>query len=211
MLLSPTFFWNKMARGYAKRPVGNPDAYQVKLDKTAEYLKPTDRLLEFGCGTGTTALIHAPRVAQIEAIDFSSEMIAIAREKLWDTSADNVNFEVSRFEDWPVPVAGQGYDAILGMSILHLVTDVDQTLEQVWKSLKPGGLFFSSTVCLGDSNGLERYFLPPLSAIGILPKVVRFKGADLIDRIRSHGFDIEHDWRPAPEAASVFVVARRPG
>lgn len=209
MLLSPTFFWNKMARGYAKRPVGNPDAYQVKLDKTAEYLKPTDRLFEFGCGTGTTALIHAQRVAHVDAIDFSSEMIAIAREKLWDKPADNVNFEVSSFEDWPVPPEGQGYDAILGMSILHLVKDVDQTLQKVRESLKPGGLFFSSTVCLGDSNGLERYFLPPLSAIGVLPKLTRFKGVELIKRIESHGFEIEHDWRPAPDAASIFIVAKR--
>ena len=208
MLLSPTFFWNKLARGYAKRPVGNPDAYKVKLDKTAEYLKSTDRLFEFGCGTGTTALIHAPRVAQVEAIDFSTEMIAIAREKLWETPADNVKFEVSSFEDWPVPVAGQGYDVILGMSILHLVKDVDQTLQKVRKSLKPGGLFFSSTVCLSDSNGLERYFLPPLSAIGLLPKIVRFKGVDLVERIRSHGFEIEHDWRPS-ETAGIFIIARR--
>ena len=208
MLLSDTFFWNKMARGYAKRPVGNPEAYQIKLDKTAEYLKPTDRMLEFGCGTGTTALIHAPRVAQVEAIDFSSEMIAIAREKLWDKPADNVSFEVARFEDWPIPVAGQGYDVILGMSILHLVEDVEATLAKVRKSLKPGGLFFSSTVCLGDSIGLERFFLPPLSAVGILPKLARFKGTELIERIRDHGFAIEHHWRPS-EDAGIFIVARR--
>lgn len=208
MLLSDTFFWNKMARGYAKRPVGNPEAYQIKLDKTAEYLKPTDRMLEFGCGTGTTALIHAPRVAQVEAIDFSSEMIAIAREKLWDKPADNVSFEVARFEDWPIPVAGQGYDVILGMSILHLVEDVDATLTKVRKSLKPGGFFFSSTVCLGDSSGLERFILPPLSAIGILPKLARFKGTELIKRIQDHRFAIEHHWRPS-EDAGIFIVARR--
>ncbi|CUJ37571.1 class I SAM-dependent methyltransferase [Cognatishimia activa] len=210
MLLSPTFFWNKMARGYAKRPVANPDAYQVKLDKTAEYLKPTDRVLEFGCGTGTTALIHAPRVAQIDAIDFSSEMIAIAKEKLWERSARNVNFEVSSFEDWPTPVSGHGYDAILGMSILHLVKDAEATLDKLHASLKPGGLFFSSTVCLGDSKGLERFFLPPLSAIGILPKIRFFSGEDLKSLLRSHGFELEFDWRP-DGSAGVFIVARRVG
>ena len=207
MLLSPTFFWNKMARGYAKRPVGNPAAYQVKLDKTAEYLKPTDRVLEFGCGTGTTALIHAPRVAQIDAIDFSSEMIAIAREKLWDKPADNVSFEVSSFEDWPVPVTGQGYDAILGMSILHLVKDADAVLDKVHRSLKPGGLFFTSTVCLGDSSGLERIFLPPLGAIGILPKIRMLKAAELLELMKSHGFEIEHRWVPEG-SPSLFAVAR---
>ncbi|SHG39153.1 class I SAM-dependent methyltransferase [Cognatishimia maritima] len=210
MLLRPTFFWNKMARRYAKSPVGNPDAYQVKLDKTADYLKPTDRVLEFGCGTGTTALIHAPRVAQIDAIDFSTEMIAIAREKLWDKPADNVSFEVSSFEDWPVPVAGQGYDAILGMSILHLVNDAEAVLDKVHRSLKPSGLFFTSTVCLGDGQGLERFFLPPLSAIGILPKLRMFKAADLLDLMKAHGFEIEHRWVP-DGTPSLFAIARRVG
>jgi len=210
MLLRPTFFWNKLARRYAKSPVANPDAYQVKLDKTAEYLSPTDRVLEFGCGTGTTALIHAPRVAQIEGIDFSKEMIAIAREKLWDQSAPNASFEVARFEDWPVPVDGQGYDAILGMSILHLVEDAEVVLAKVHRSLKPGGLFFSSTVCLGDTRGPERYFLPPLSAIGILPKLRFFKSMDLLALIQDHGFEIEHQWAPG-DSPSVFVVARRIG
>lgn len=208
MLLSPTFFWNTMARRYAKSPVANPDAYQVKLDKTAEYLRQTDRVLEFGCGTGTTALIHAPRVAQIEGIDFSKEMIAIAREKLWDQSAPNVSFEVARFEDWPVPVQGQGYDAILGMSILHLVDDAEAVLDKVRRSLKPGGLFFTSTVCLGDSRGLEHYFLPPLSAIGLLPKLRMFKAADLLKLMKDHGFEIEHEWVP-DGMPSLFAIARR--
>lgn len=208
MLLSPTFFWNKMARRYAKSPVANPDAYQVKLDKTAEYLRPTDRVLEFGCGTGTTALIHAPRVAQIEGIDFSKEMIAIAREKLWDNNAPNASFEVARFEDWPVPVAGQGYDAILGMSILHLVEDAEFVLEKARRSLKPGGLLITSTVCLGDRLGLERLFVPPLSAIGILPKLRWFKSAELLTLMQTHGFEIEHKWVP-DGTPTLFAIARR--
>ncbi|MFY0596057.1 MAG: class I SAM-dependent methyltransferase [Cognatishimia sp.] len=208
MLLSPTFFWNKMARGYAKSPVGNPAAYQVKLDKTAEYLRPTDHVLEFGCGTGTTALIHAPRVAKMDAIDFSKEMIAIAREKLWDQSAPNVSFEVSSFEDWPVPVEGQGYDAILGMSILHLIKDAESTLDKVHKSLKPGGVFVSSTVCLGDGKGLGRYFLPVLGAIGVLPRIRFLKATALQKMIKDHGFEIEHHWQP-DGTPTLFAIARR--
>ncbi|GAA6207797.1 hypothetical protein NBRC116601_10900 [Cognatishimia sp. WU-CL00825] len=208
MLVHPTRFWNVMARGYARRPVANPEAYQTKLETTAALLKPTDRVLEFGCGTGTTALIHAPRVAHIDAIDFSSEMIAIAQEKANAQDITNVNFEMAAFEDWPIPIAGQGYDVVLGLSILHLVTDLQATLRHVHKSLKPGGLFFSSTVCLGDTSGFERFVFPTLSAIGLLPKVARLTGAGLERTITEHGFEVEHSWRP-PESAGVFIVARR--
>ena len=133
----------------------NPEAYQHKLDETAKYLSKEDRVLEFGCGTGTTALIHAPRVSHIDAIDFSSEMIAIAREKAEAQAIKNVRFEVSSFEDWPIPNPDGDYDAVLAMSILHLVSNLDETLSKVHRALKPDGLFFSSTVCIGRMNPIH--------------------------------------------------------
>ncbi|MDC0737435.1 class I SAM-dependent methyltransferase [Cognatishimia sp. SS12] len=208
MLLSPTFFWNKMARGYARSPVADQSAYEHKLAVTASHLKPTDRLLEFGCGTGTTALIHAPRVAHVDAIDFSSEMIAIAKEKAWDQSCRRVNFAVAAIEDWPIPDAGAAYDVVLGMSILHLVKDVNQTLTRVNQMLKSGGLFFSSTVCLGEMRGLGRVFWPALGHTGLIPKLHPFRIAQLKDHITAHGFRIETDWRPE-KPGSVFLVARK--
>ena len=209
MLIHPTRFWNYMARGYARRPVKDSDAYQYKLDVTASYLTPQDRLLEFGCGTGTTALIHAPRVSHIDAVDFSSEMIAIAREKTGAQGVSNVRFEISSFGDWPLPKSGEGYDVVLGMSILHLVADLDGTLARVYRALKPGGRFFSSTVCIGDMGGFARYALPPLGAIGILPKILPLTPDMLTERLTAQGLAIEHVWRPS-EGAAVFVVARRP-
>jgi 2-polyprenyl-3-methyl-5-hydroxy-6-metoxy-1,4-benzoquinol methylase len=209
MLIHPTRFWNYMARGYARRPVKDSDAYQHKLDMTASYLTPQDRLLEFGCGTGTTALIHAPRVSHIDAIDFSSEMIAIAREKASAQDVSNVRFEISSFGDWLLPKSGEGYDIVLGMSILHLVADLDDTLSRVYRALKPGGRFFSSTVCIGDMGRFVRYALPPLGAIGILPKILPLTPDLLTERMTAQGLVIEHVWCPS-EGAAVFVVARRP-
>lgn len=210
MLIHPTRFWNYMARGYARKPVDDPDAYQYKLDVTADYLKPDDQVLEFGCGTGTTALIHAPRVSHIDAIDFSSEMIAIARGKAEEQCITNVHFETSAFEDWPLPSTKGDYDAVLGMSILHLVTDLDDTLARVHQALKPGGLFFSSTVCIGEMRGIVRLGLPVLGAIGILPKILPLTPDSLTERMTSHGFAIEHVWRPSTGAA-IFIVASKPG
>jgi len=38
-------------------------------------------LLEFGCGTGSTAIVHVPYVNHIHAIDIFSNMICIAQAK----------------------------------------------------------------------------------------------------------------------------------
>jgi len=40
--------WNRFTAGYAKRPVDDLEAYQVKLDKTAELMAPDMKVLEFG-------------------------------------------------------------------------------------------------------------------------------------------------------------------
>jgi cyclopropane fatty-acyl-phospholipid synthase-like methyltransferase len=34
-------------------------------------------VLEFGCGTGSTAIVHAPHVKELRAIDISEKMIGI--------------------------------------------------------------------------------------------------------------------------------------
>ena len=77
----PEKFWNLFARRYARSPVSDEAAYQTKLAKTQEYFSPEMTVLEFGCGTGSTAIVHAPHVARLDAIDFSENMIAIARDK----------------------------------------------------------------------------------------------------------------------------------
>ncbi|WP_299637767.1 class I SAM-dependent methyltransferase [uncultured Ruegeria sp.] len=204
MLIHSPRFWNMMARSYARRPVGNQAAYEYKLGFTARHLFLQDRLLEIGCGTGTTALIHAPYVAHIDAIDYSSEMISIAQEKAEEQGVENVNFEVSAFDNWPIPAKDQRYDAALAMSVLHLVLDLDETLDRIRNSLKEGGLLFSSTVCL---EGMEKYAIPALGAIGLLPKIRVLTQEILVERMQAFGFSIEHKWRPEKESAA-FIVAR---
>ncbi len=65
-------FWEWHAKRYAKQKVGDEASYQNKLKLTQERLKPNMEVLEFGCGTGTTALTHAPFVNNIRAIDGSA-------------------------------------------------------------------------------------------------------------------------------------------
>ena len=64
-------FWDKIAEKYAKRPIADEAAYQRKLAVTRDYFRPDMEVLEFGCGTGTTAINHAPYVKHIRATDIS--------------------------------------------------------------------------------------------------------------------------------------------
>ena len=67
-------FWDKFALRYAKSPVSDKVTYQRKLTETQAYLAPDKHILEFGCGTGTTAIYHAPYVQYVDALDISENM-----------------------------------------------------------------------------------------------------------------------------------------
>ena len=198
-------FWNKIAEKYAASPVADEASYQRKLETTRRYFRPGARLFEFGCGTGSTALAHAPHVAHIDATDISEEMIRIARHKAAMAGVGNISFEVASIE--AVDVTDGSYDGVLAMSILHLVEDRDAAIAKAWGMLKPGGFFASSTVCLDDRMWWLRALLPVMRLVGRAPRTVKFfTSKDLLRRLTAAGFRIDHQWQPAPGKA-LFVVA----
>ena len=198
-------FWNLIARRYARQPVADQAAYDYKLAQTKALLDPDMHLFEFGCGTGTTALIHAPFVAQIDAIDYAPQMIAIANSK--KGTAQCVNFAVSTLRDWPA--ADASYDMILGMSILHLLPDRHGALDHVNRLLKPGGYFVTSTVCLRDMGPLVNALLPIGAALRVLPRVVSLDAPQLEQDFKQAGFAIRQSWRPHAKG-DVFHICQKP-
>ncbi len=199
-------FWDRIAERYAKQPVADEVSYQRKLEVTRSYLRPEMTVLEFGCGTGSTALVHAPHVRQIHAIDISAKMIEIAKRKAKAAQVENVTFTQGTLEDFAVE-RGR-YDAILGMSIIHLLDDIDGTLGMVHDMLKPGGVFVSSTPCLGDTQRWFKLVGPIGAFFRLIPRVVVLGTDELDAKVRAAGFTIEHRWQPGPGKA-MFLVAKK--
>ena len=57
-----TRFWNRIAGKYARQPISDEETYEKKLAITRKYLTPESEVFEFGCGTGSTAILHARKV-----------------------------------------------------------------------------------------------------------------------------------------------------
>jgi SAM-dependent methyltransferase len=78
-----------------------PDYPQALVDDVVSYagLKPSDRILEVGCGTGQATKSFARRGFPILATDPGPEMLRGARESL--AGFDNVEFAETTFEAWP--------------------------------------------------------------------------------------------------------------
>jgi ubiquinone/menaquinone biosynthesis C-methylase UbiE len=196
-----------MAARYSERPISDEASYEEKLRITSEYLRSEMRLLEFGCGTGSTALIHAPSVRQIHAIDVSKNMIKIARAKASSMGIKNITFACSDIDD--LEMRDGSFDMVLGLSILHLLDNWGDVLVQVNHLLKPGGVFVSNTFCIGDSMKYLKWILPIGSFLRLLPSIKVFKQEELQQGLIAAGFEIERHWQPGKSKA-VFIVAKKP-
>lgn len=202
-------FWDRSARNYAKSQIQDMEGYERTIAHARRYLKPTDVAYEFGCGTGTTALKLAHSVARLVATDFSSEMIAIAREKATAEGCSNVEFAVAAADSAPYPDAS--FDAAMCFNLLHLVEDRAVTLQGVHRVLKPGGLFMSKTMALAEVGLMIRLLVPVMQAVGKAPHVAFFSSAQLESEIVAAGFEIVERARHSSGKKELrpFLVARK--
>ncbi len=203
-----TRFWDRIAIRYERKPVPDEAVYQKKLDLTRQYFRPDTEVLEIGCGTGSTAIAHAPYVKHIRAVDFSSKMLEIARHKAAADGVTNVSFERANID--ALQVADGALDVVLALSVLHLLDDRDRAIADIHRMLKPGGVFVSSTACLGNTMRWFKVVAPIGKRLGIIPLVKVFTVAELCDSLRAAGFELTHEWQPG-KGKAVFIVARKAG
>jgi ubiquinone/menaquinone biosynthesis C-methylase UbiE len=201
-------FWDRIARKYAADPIADMEGYERTLARTCDYLKGDQAVIEFGCGTGTTALRLAPSLGRIVATDISAGMVEIAREKAAAQGCVNATFEVATPDTAPWPDGS--FDVALGFNVLHLVAAREAALRGVRRLLKPGGLFITKTPCLKEMNPAVRVAIPVMQLFGKAPYVAIFSAAELEREIEAAGFEIIERARHGTRGKDTrpFLVAR---
>lgn len=129
--------YNIFARFYDS-VMGERRVLATRIEEIVKRYNPTAKtLLELGCGTGTFLKYFSDHGFQVEGIDISREMLAIARKKLPEiklTQQNMVSFSLSN-----------KFDAIICLfdSINHLVEyeDWETVFSRVHLHLNMGGLF----------------------------------------------------------------------
>ena len=200
-------FWDRRAPKYAKKPIADVTAYEEKLECVTALLRPTDRVLEIGCGTGGTARKIAPFVAHVTATDLSAEMIRIARSRSGGDASGTPEFlQAEASQDIPE----QPFEVICAFSVLHLMDDIPTGLDAVFRQLKPGGCFVSKTVCLKDAPHWMRAVVRLLAIVRIAPNVIILSRAELTRHLIRAGFEIDQIRYFGKNRLSPFIVARKP-
>ena len=151
-MVQSAVFWDRIAERYARRPVPDEAAYRRKLEITRRYLRPDTRVLEIGCGTGSTALAHAPHVEHVHAIDLSGKMIDIARRRSSDHR--NVEFHVAAAE--ALPLEDDSIDVAWTIHAYHHWEAPDAGIAEVARVVRPGGRFMIVETETKGAHGLSR-------------------------------------------------------
>ncbi len=94
------------------------------------------RVAEIGCGTGKNTVWIAPKAGELLAIDFSEEMMNVAREKI---KASNVQFrhaDITKAWDF-------GSVTLVTCSlVLEHIENIDFIFQEATKTLETGGHFY---------------------------------------------------------------------
>jgi 2-polyprenyl-3-methyl-5-hydroxy-6-metoxy-1,4-benzoquinol methylase len=202
-------FWDRTAGSYDQEERKEDNTYRLIIEQLDRYLKPTDTVLDLGCGTGRVCNEISGKVTAVHAIDFSSKMIGLAEAKARKQGIQNIRYLQATIVDDRLRPAS--YDVILSLYVLHLLEDPEEVLLSIQQLLKPGGIFISVTPCMGERKTLRGGLCALLGTLGITPRFTFFKSHELSALLTKGGFKlIEHHFLAATSNEYFIVTTYGP-
>ncbi|XP_017425946.1 uncharacterized protein LOC108334592 isoform X2 [Vigna angularis] len=115
------------------------------------------RILEIGIGTGPNLSYYASGSdVEVVGIDPNPKMEKYARSSASSAGLPPSNFEFIQAVGEAIPLSDASVDAVVGTLVLCSVKDVDMTLKEVMRVLRPGGLYvFVEHVAAKDGTFLK--------------------------------------------------------
>ena len=107
------------------------------LPELFESMDGTDqRLLEVGCGIGVDSIQLAKRGFQVTAVDLTENALAVAKQFAARREA-TVDFRLGNAEGLDFP--DESFDAVYSFGVLHHTPDIERSVAEVHRVLRPGG------------------------------------------------------------------------
>jgi len=172
---------------------------------TACSLSPGGRVLDLGCGTGSTAAFLAREwQADVVGLDCSASRLAEARAR-----KEAVIWVEGQAECIPCPDGF--FDAVFAECVVNALADPTQALGEIHRVLRPGGLLAVSDLYLRrpvqGPDGIEP--VRPASWMERIPESTCLRGAlsreATVSRLSEAGFFV-HTWRDRSHVLKEFVA-----
>jgi 2-polyprenyl-3-methyl-5-hydroxy-6-metoxy-1,4-benzoquinol methylase len=95
-------------------------------------------ILDYGCGRGDFTHLLKPYGSSIHGVDVSEKAIQLARQ-----TSPEIDFKL--LSDSKIPFPDNYFDTIISVDVLEHILDLETTLEEIHRTLKPGGYFLIAT------------------------------------------------------------------
>jgi ubiquinone biosynthesis O-methyltransferase len=121
----------------------NPVRYGYFKRKMSQMKLSVKTILDVGCGGGYLAEAFARDGFIVAGVDPAVNSIEAARKHAFETGLD-LDYRVGRSET--LPFSDGSFDAVACCDVLEHVDDLDRSVSEVARVLRPGGVFFYETV-----------------------------------------------------------------
>lgn len=111
--------------------------------------QPVDSILEVGTGSGIFLPELARHCRELHACDVHGNMAAVA--ELCAATGTSATLKTCPLENTGYP--DSRFDVVIAVSVLEFVQDLNQSLREIERILKPGGVFL--TICPHQSEFLD--------------------------------------------------------
>lgn len=144
-------FWNSFAGKYDKfisKALGS--TYENLYKNLIGDVQNTDNVLEIGTGTGLIAFRICEYAKSITALDYSPEMIQIAKKKQTGKQNTTIHFETG--DCYNLNFNEKTFDLVIASNIMHLLTEPEKALSEIKRVMKLNGRVILPTFCHGDTT-----------------------------------------------------------
>lgn len=129
-------FWNKISPLYDLfETVYNGRVFTGTGKKVAEYIEPSDIVLECACGTGAISIYIAKKCRKLMATDFAVGMLRQAAKKC--RKYPNAVFR--RADITNIKCRDNRFDKVVAGNVIHLLPEPEKALHELERVVKPGG------------------------------------------------------------------------
>ncbi|WP_110927738.1 class I SAM-dependent methyltransferase [Bacillus massiliglaciei] len=136
--------WDEMAEHWAdnSRNMWESGSRKEIIPFLETYLPPEIELADLGCGDGYGSWKLAKQGYKVTGIDFSKDMIELAKEKAMDPEISELNFLAGNLME--LPFEANMFDAALAVNSLEWTEVPVRALAEMERIVKPGGF-----ICIG--------------------------------------------------------------